>query len=161
MPAGRRTEELSPGRGDPTGFFPKRREYGSPVEIVSPFGAGCGNSGSLQLSDGKGLVILKGHAAVQSYTILINAVDGADRLSECEQNQSQKIDGGGLSRLPVQLLASSRRLVTDPALTAEPSASLGVFVTHSRGAKAGQATAMLGQRRPFNPRVRRTSKTKA
>ena len=113
--------------------------------MVSPFGTGSGTSSSLQLSDGKGLVILKGHAAVQRYTILINAVDGADRLSECEQNQSQKIDGGGLSRLPVQLLASSRRLVTDPALTAELSASLGVFVAHSRGAKAGQATAMLGK----------------
>ena len=87
MSAGRRTEELSPGRGDPTGFFSKCREYGNPVEMVSPFGAGCGNSGSLRLSDGKGLVILERHA-VQSYTILINAVDGAHRLSECEQNQS-------------------------------------------------------------------------
>lgn len=82
--------------------------------MVSPFSTGSGASSSLQLSDGKGLVILKGHAAVQSYTVLINAVDGADRLSECEQNQSQKFDGGGLSRLPVQLLASGPRLITDP-----------------------------------------------
>ena len=126
----RRTEELLPGRGYPTGFLPKCREYGSPVEMVSPFGAGCGNSGSLQLSDGKGFVILEGHAAVQSYTILINAVDGADRLSECEQNQSKKIGGGGLSRLPVQLLTSSLRLITGPALTTEPLASPGGVVWH-------------------------------
>jgi len=116
--------------GDPTRLFPKCREYGSPVEMVSPFGAGCGNSGSLQLSDGKGLVILEGPAAVQSYTILINAVDGADRLSECEQNQSKKIGGGGLSRLPVQLLASRLRLTTGPALTTEPLALPDGVVWH-------------------------------
>ncbi len=69
--------------------------------MVSPFSTGCGNSGSLELSDGKGLVILEGHAAVKSYTILINAVNGADRLSECEQNQSKKVGVGRLSRLSV------------------------------------------------------------
>ena len=118
--------------------------------MVSPFGAGCGNSGSLQLSDGKGLLILEGPAAVQSYTILINAVNGADKLSECEQNQSKKIGGGGLSRLPVQLLASSLRLITGPALTTEPLASSGVVMKreHRPGqGHAGSEAAVLEARR--------------